>query len=108
MYLPELALSAVRMVREREDKPGFDPRGELTSVLNPPDGPCRLVGLPYTDAMTEEALEAGVRLVSSLPGDEKHRSAGFWLLVAFACSYASQLPLQVADVDAAGAFLQMG
>lgn len=105
MYLPEFTRAALTMVRKQAGQPPvgqFDPRADITAVLNPPDGPCRLVGLPYSDAMTDEAVEAAVGYSSSNPDEP---AVSFWLLVAFACTHAEQLPLEPKDVDAAAQFL---
>ncbi|MBY0552591.1 MAG: hypothetical protein K2W95_35240 [Candidatus Obscuribacterales bacterium] len=105
MYLPEFTRAALKNVRLLVSEPQvaeFDARAAVTAVLNPPDGPSRLIGLPYTDAMTEEALDAAVKLSSNNPDEP---AVSFWLLVAFACTHAEQLPLQAEDVEATVAFL---
>lgn len=105
MYLPEFTRAALTLVRKRAEQPPvgeFDPRAEITAVLNPPDGPSRLVGLPYSDAMTDEAVDAAVGYSASNPDEP---AVSFWLLVAFACTHAEQLPLETKDVEAAAKFL---
>lgn len=103
IYLPELTRSAlirVRKAAEAESKE-FCPRSELSALLNPPDGPSRLVGLPYSDAMTDEAIAAAL---AHCQDNEENPAVLFWLLVSMACTYAEELPLQKEHVDAGAKF----
>lgn len=103
MHLPELTRAALTRVRTSAEKHDTDfcPRSALACVLNPPDGPSRLVGLPYTDFMTEEAIEAAL---GHCKQNEEQPEVLFWLLVSFACTYAEELPLQKEHVDAGAQF----
>lgn len=105
IYLPEFTRAALKNVRLLVVQPQteeFDARAAVTAVLNPPDGPSRLVGVPYTDAMSEEALDAAIKISAK---NEDEPAVSFWLLVAFACTHAEQLPLQAEDVEAVVLFL---
>ncbi len=108
--LSDFSHTTLTMLRKaKEDNEGrkeFNPRIEITEVLNRLDGPQRLAGLSYDTAMTVEAIEAAME--SS--GQRSNRSTEdlarcFWFVVAFATTFATQLPLQKADVDAAMVFL---
>ncbi len=110
VYLSDLSRSALIMLRkskqESQGRKEFNPRSQLTAVLNPADGPSRLVGLSYDEAMTAEAIEAaleGSKQNAELSAEDV--AGSFWLVVAFATTFATRLPLQKADVDAAIDFL---
>lgn len=96
MYLYEFTWRVLKLVKQTMNLPigSLDAQGRLSALLNPPDGPSRLVGLPYDDAMTDEAIDAARQLVQG------EKEAEFWMIVAFACTNAESLPLQKSDINA--------